>query len=102
VTIEVDAVSFGDDEKAWANLNLIANRLAGALGEVGKDQVGKDAIAKNIQKAVIAKLGAEAKEDTAELKDGTLTIRTTASDNAMPLLQNVIVAALEKALRASL
>ena len=58
--------SFGDDEKAWSNLYIVANRIIGALGEVGKDQVGKDAIAKNVQKILIVKLDTEAKERAAK------------------------------------
>lgn len=98
VTLGVDVASFGDDEKAWSNLYIVANRIVGALGEVGKDQVGKDAIAKNVQKILIVKLDTEAKEDFIELKDGTLTIKTAATDAAMALLQGVITRSLEKTL----
>jgi hypothetical protein len=98
VVLEVDAASFGDDRKAWSNLSIVANRIVGALGEIGKDQAGKDAIARAVKKVIIVKLGPEAKEDAAELKDGTLLVKTTASDDAMALLQGVIVATLEKGL----
>jgi hypothetical protein len=98
VAFEVDATSFGDDEKAWSNLYIVANRVIGALSEVGKDQVGKDAIAKSIQKVAIVKLGPGAKEDFIELKGGTLTVRTVGSDPAMALLQGIITRSLEKIL----
>jgi hypothetical protein len=98
VALGVDAASFGDDEKAWSNLYIIANRIVGALGEVGKDQVGKDAIAKGIQKVVIVKIGTDAKEDSIDLKDGTLTVKTTGTDPAMALLQGIITRSLEKTL----
>jgi hypothetical protein len=98
VALEVDAASFGDDEKAWGNLYIVANRIAGALGEIGKDQMGKDAIARGVKKVVIMKLGADAKEDAVELADGTLTVKTAATDQAVALLQPLIVRGLEKAL----
>jgi len=98
VTLEVDSASFGDDEKAWSNLYIVANRISGALGEVGKDQIGKDAIAKSVKQIVIVKLAKDAREDAVELKDGTLTVKTAATDHAVSLLQGVIVTAIEKAL----
>lgn len=98
VALEVDAASFGEDQKAWSNLYIVANRIVGALGEVGKDQMGKDAIAKNVKKIVIVKLGANAGEDGVELKDGTMTVKTAATDDAVALLQGVITKALEKTL----
>lgn len=97
ITLEVDAASFGTDEKAWSNLYIVANRVVGALSEIGKDQVGKDAIAGNLKKVVIVKPGAGATEDSIELKDGTLTVKTSATDLAMSLLQGIITRGLEKA-----
>jgi hypothetical protein len=98
ITLEVDAASFGTDEKAWSNLYIVANRVVGALSEIGKDQVGKDAIAGNLRKVVIVKPGTGAAEDSIELKDGTLTVKTSATDLAMSLLQGIITRGLEKAL----
>ena len=98
LTIEVDAESFGTDEKAWGNLYIIANRIAGAFSEVGRDQVGKDAIERDVKRVVIVKLP-EGREDAVELKDHTVFVRSNASDQAMIVLQNIIIAALEKALQ---
>lgn len=98
IALEVDTASFGDDVKAWSNLAIVANRIVAALGEVGKDQMGKDAIAKNVRKIVISRRTAGAGEDHVELKEGTMTIRTSASDDAVSVLQGVIKEALEKAL----
>lgn len=98
VSFEVDAASFGDDEKAWSNLYIIANRVIGALGEVGKDQVGKDAIAKSIQKIVIVKLPDAGATDSIDLNNGTLTVKSTGTDPAMALLQGIITRSLEKTL----
>jgi hypothetical protein len=97
VALTVDAASFGSDPQAWSNLRIIANRIVGALGEVGRDQVGKDAIDRDVKKIVIVKIAANA-EDALELKNQTVYVRTSASDKAMTVLQNVIVNALEKAL----
>ncbi len=98
VALEVDAATFGDDEKAWGNLYIVANRIVGALSEIGKDQVGKDAIAKSVKKVVIVKLGASTREDGIELKEGSLTVKTSATDDAVALLQGIITRSLEKAL----
>jgi len=98
ITLEVDAASFGTDEKAWSNLYIVANRVVGALSEIGKDQVGKDAIAGNLKKVVIVKPGAGPAEDSIELKNGTLTVKTSGTDLAMSLLQGIITRGLEKAL----
>jgi hypothetical protein len=97
LTLEVDAASFGSDEKAWSNLYIVANRVVGALSEVGKDQVGKDAIAANIKRVVITKPAAGVLEDSIELKDGTLTVKSSATDLAVSLLQGIITRSLEKA-----
>jgi hypothetical protein len=97
VALTVDAGSFGSDAHAWSNLRIIANRIVGALGEVGRDQVGKDAIDRDVKKIVIVKIAADA-EDTVEIRNQTVYVRTNASDKAMTVLQNVIVNALEKAL----
>ena len=98
VALEVNTASYGDDEKAWVNLPIIVNRIVAAILDVGRDQVGKDAIAKSIQKVVIVKSGGEAKDDAAELKDGTLTVKTAANDQSGTSLQDVIARVLEKAL----
>jgi hypothetical protein len=82
---------------AWGNLYIIANRIVGALSEVGRDQMGKDAIDHDIKRVLIAKL-AEPTQDVVELKMQTLYVNTSATDKAMTLLQNVIVSALEKSL----
>ncbi|HEY3897024.1 MAG TPA: hypothetical protein VGM54_00320 [Chthoniobacter sp.] len=95
--LEVDAKSFGNDPVAWGNLYIIANRIVGALSEVGRDQMGKDAIDHDIKRVLIAKL-AEPTQDVVELKMQTLYVNTSATDKAMTLLQNVIVSALEKSL----
>jgi hypothetical protein len=97
LVLEVDAASFGTDEKAWSNLYIIANRVVGAFNEVGRDQVGKDAIARDVKRVVISKL-AETQTDAVELQDHTLHVRTNAGDKAMIVLQNIIVSALENAL----
>ncbi|MDR3406281.1 MAG: hypothetical protein P4L99_27605 [Chthoniobacter sp.] len=97
VALTVDANSFGKDAHAWSNLYIIANRIVGAVSEVGRDQVGKDALDRDVKKVVIVKIGADA-EDAVEIKDQTVYVRTNASDKAMTVLQNVIIAALEKAL----
>jgi len=97
IALAVDANSFGPDARAWSNLYIVANRIVGAVSEVGRDQVGKDAIERDVKKVVIVKIGADA-EDLVELKDHTVYVRTNASDKAMTVLQNVIIAALEKAL----
>ena len=96
--LEVDAGSFGNDEKAWSNLSITANRIVGAFNEVGRDQVGKDAIDRDVKKVIIVKL-ADAQEDAVQLQDRTLYVRTNAGDKAMIVLQNIIVSALEKALQ---
>lgn len=98
LTITVDGESFKDDVKAWSNLYIIANRIVGAFSEVGRDQVGKDAIDRDVKKVVIVKL-TDAPEDVVEVKDHTVYVRTSASDKAMTVLQGIIVAALEKALQ---
>jgi hypothetical protein len=98
VSFEVDTASFGDDEKAWSNLYIIANRVIGALGEVGKDQVGKDAIARSIQKILIVKLPDANATDSIDLHNGTLTVKSTGTDPAMALLQGIITRSLEKTL----
>ena len=97
VLLEVDAKTFGNDPVAWSNLSIIANRIVGAFSEVGRDQMGKDAIDHDIKRVLIAKL-AEPTQDVVELKMQTLYVNTSASDKAMTLLQNVIVSALEKSL----
>jgi hypothetical protein len=97
VALAVDATSFGNDSHAWSNLRIIANRIVGALGDVGRDQVGKDAIDREVKKIVIVKIATDA-EDAVELKNQIVYVRTNASDKAMTVLQNVIVNALEKAL----
>jgi hypothetical protein len=98
VTMEVDTASYGDDEKAWSNLYIIVNRVVGAIEEVGKDKIGKEALAKGVKKIVIVKTGKDAKEDAAELKDGTLTVKTSAYDDSGYTIQGVVQTALEKAL----
>jgi len=98
VLLEVDAKSFGNDAGAWSNLSIIANRIVGAFSEVGRDQMGKDAIDHDIKRVVIAKL-ATPTDDVVELKLQTLYVNTSASDKAMTVLQNVIVSALEKSLQ---
>ena len=97
VLLEVDAKTFGNDPVAWGNLSIIANRIVGAFSEVGRDQVGKDAIDHDIKRVLISRL-AEPTQDVVELKMQTLYVNTSASDKAMTLLQNVIVSALEKSL----
>jgi hypothetical protein len=97
LSIAVDAESFGDDAHAWSNLYIIANRIVGAFSDVGRDQVGKDAIEREVKKVVIIRV-ASTEEGVVELKNHTVTIRTSASDKAMTVLQNIIIAALEKAL----
>jgi len=97
VALTVDANSFGKDAHAWSNLYIVANRIVGAVSEVGRDQMGKDALERDVKKVVIVKIGADA-EDAVELKDQTVYVRTNASDKAMTVLQNLIIAALEKAL----
>jgi hypothetical protein len=97
VAITVDAESFGDDPHAWSNLYIIANRIVGAFSEVGRDQVGKDAIEREVKKVVIVRV-ASIEEGVVELKNHTVYIRTCASDKAMTVLQNIIIASLEKAL----
>ena len=98
VALEVDAPSFGNDAHAWGNVYIIANRIVGALSDVGRDQMGKDALDRDVKKIVIARLAGSG-EDAVEVKDHTVYVRTTASDKAMTVLQNVIIAALEKALQ---
>lgn len=110
LTLAIDAESFGNDVHAWSNVYIIANRIVGALSEVGRDQVGKDAIERAIKKVVIVRIAPTLPdtvdpkgnplpaEDSVELKSHTVYVRTTASDKAMTVLQNIIVAALEKAL----
>lgn len=97
VAITVDAESFGTDAHAWSNLSIIANRIVGAFSEVGRDQVGKDAIDREVRKVVIVHV-ASIEEGVVELKSHTVYIRTSASDKAMTALQNIIAAGLEKAL----
>ena len=97
VAIAVDSESFGDDAHAWSNLYIIANRIVGAFSDVGRDQVGKDAIEREVKKVVIIRV-ASTEEGVVELKNHTVTIRTSASDKAMTVLQNIIIASLEKAL----
>jgi len=98
VQLEIDAKSFGNDATAWGNVHIIANRIVGAFSEVGRDQMGKDAIEHDVKRVVIARL-AEPTDDVVELKHQILYVSTSASDKAMTVLQNVIVSALEKALQ---
>ena len=98
IALAVDADSFGADAHAWSNLYIIANRIVGAVSEVGRDQVGKDAIERDVKKIVVIKV-ATPEEEQVELKKHTVYVRTTASDKAMTVLQNIITAALEKALQ---
>ena len=98
VAFEIDSASYGQDAKAWGNLNITVHRIVSALLEIGKDQVGKDALAKMIRKVAIYRTSPDTPEDTAELKDGTLFVRTTGSDQTGTTLQGVVKAALEKAL----
>jgi len=97
VGIEVDAASFGTDEKAWGNLSIVANRIAAAFNDVGRDQAGKDALDRDVQRVMIVKLP-QGQQDAVELQLHTLYVRTTASDRAMVVLQNIIIAGLEAAL----
>jgi hypothetical protein len=98
VLLEVDAKSFGNDALAWGNLSIIANRVVGAFSEIGRDQMGKDAIDHDVKRVVIARL-AQPTDDVVELRNQTLYVNTSASDKAMTVLQNVIVSALEKSLQ---
>ena len=79
VLLEVDARSFGNDARAWSNLNIIANRIVGAFSEVGQDQMGKDAIDHDVKRVVIAET-ADGAEDMVELKKQTLYVHTSGSD----------------------
>jgi len=97
VILEVDADSFGDNAHAWSNLYIIANRIVGALSDVGRDQVGKDALERDVKKVLIIRV-ASTEEASIELKKGTVYIRTSASDKAMTVLQNILTTELEKAL----
>jgi hypothetical protein len=97
VGIEIDAASFGADEKAWGNLAIIANRIAGAFNDVGRDQAGKDALDRDVQRVMIVKLP-PGQQDAVELQLHTLYVRTSGSDRAMVVLQNIIIAGLEAAL----
>jgi len=97
VTLAVDADSFGTDAHAWSNLYIIANRIVGALSDVGRDQIGKDALERDVKKVVIIRV-ASTEEATVELKKGTVYIQTSASDKAMTVLQNILTTELEKAL----
>jgi hypothetical protein len=97
IAIAVDTESFGADARAWSNLYIIANRIVGAFSEVGRDQVGKDAIDRDVKKVVIVHV-ASGEEGVVELKGQTVYIRTSASDKAMTVLQNILIASLEKAL----
>jgi hypothetical protein len=98
VTVEVDAASLGFDEKAWGNLSIIANRIVGAFDDVGRDQVGKDALDREVKHVLIVKLP-DGQEDAVQLQGHILYVRTSASDKAMVVLQNIIIAALEQALQ---
>jgi hypothetical protein len=98
VALAVDAESFGDNAHAWSNLYIIANRIVGALSEVGRDQVGKDALEREVKKIVIVRV-ASTEDATVEFKGHTVYVRTCASDKAMTVLQNILIAALEKALQ---
>jgi hypothetical protein len=96
--MEVDAKSFGDDEKAWANLYLVVNRTVGAIEDVAKDKIGQDAVKKGLKKIVITKRSTEAKEDSAELKECTLTINTLSNDESGYHLQGILQKYLESKL----
>jgi hypothetical protein len=98
VAIAVDADSFGADAHAWSNLYIIANRIVGALSDVGRDQVGKDALERDVKKIVIEHV-ASIEDAVIEFKKQTVYIRTCASDKAMTVLQNILTAALEKQLQ---
>lgn len=97
VTLTVDADSFGTDPHAWSNLYIIANRIVGALSDIGRDQVGKDALERDVKKVVIIRV-ASIEDATVELKKQTVYLRTCASDKAMTVLQNILINELEKAL----
>src|SRR5579871_3584340 len=81
VLLEIDAHSFASDAQAWSNVAIIANRIVGALSEVGRDQMGKDALERDVKKVVIVRLAGTG-EDVVELKNHTVYVRTTASDKA--------------------
>ena len=98
IAITVDAESFGTDARAWSNLYIIANRIVGAFSDVGRDQVGKDAIDRDVKRVVIVHVDS-IEDGVVEIKGQTVYIRTSASDKAMTVLQNIIIAALEKALK---
>jgi hypothetical protein len=98
VILAVDAESFGTEAHAWSNLYIIANRIVGALSDIGRDQVGKDALEREVKKVLIIRV-ASTEEATVELKKGTVYIRTCASDKAMTVLQNILTTELEKALQ---
>ena len=66
---------------------------------MGRDQVGKDAIERDVKKIVIVKLADPGGGRHIELKGATVFVRTTASDKAMTVLQNILTAVLEKALQ---
>ena len=97
VALAVDADSFGDNLHAWSNLYIIANRIVGALSDVGRDQVGKDALERDVKKIVVVRV-ASTEDAVVEFKGHTVYVRTCASDKAMTVLQNILTAALEKAL----
>ena len=98
VALAVDAESFGTDAHAWSNLYIIANRIVGALSDVGRDQVGKDAIEREVKKIVVVHV-ASTEDAVVEFKGHTVYVSTCASDKAMTVLQNILTAALEKALQ---
>jgi hypothetical protein len=89
--------SLGDDEKAWNNFYLVCNRLVDAIAEVGKDQLGKDAIKAGVKKIAISKSTGDT-ADEVTVKEGTLTVKTAFTDDSIYTLQGLIQSTLEKSL----
>lgn len=98
VTLELEPASFAEaDQDTWSGLNYACERIGAAMAAVGKDQIGKDALANGVKKIVLVRALKDAKNEVA-LKDGTLTVKTNFIGSELAPLQVAIQKELEKAL----
>ncbi len=98
VTMELDPASFGEaDQDTWSSLNYACERIAAAMATVGKDQLGKDALAKGVKKIVLVRAAKDGKNEIT-IKEGTLTVKTNFTGPELAPLQSAIEKELEKAL----
>ena len=97
IPVEVDFASLGDEAATFDSLRVTFNRVVSALEEQARDKLGKEAVAAKVKRVAIAR-AKDLKEDAAELKDGTLSLRSQLTDSSTLTVGGVISAALEKGL----